>query len=131
MNIPENDYTVTTIYFDGQFWCALIERNVDGKAFVGRYVFGEEPTNPRLLHWMTDEFTDIKFLPSDSDVKKIRFKKLAKRQGERTGIPKSLQAFSKAQQVFFAERKSEKKKECRIAKQEKWELKHQRKKERR
>ncbi|MBQ6781967.1 MAG: hypothetical protein IJP62_12200 [Treponema sp.] len=32
MKITENNFTVTTIYFDGQFWCALIERCQNGKS---------------------------------------------------------------------------------------------------
>ena len=64
MKITETNYTITTIYFDGQFWCALIERNIDGTNYCGRYVFGEEPSNPRLLHWMVNEFAEIPLLPA-------------------------------------------------------------------
>ncbi len=31
MKITEDNFTITTIYFDGQFWRALIERCEDGK----------------------------------------------------------------------------------------------------
>lgn len=107
MKILEKDYTITTIYFDGQFWCALIERNVDGKNFAGRYVFGAEPSNPRLLNWMLNEFSKISLLPVN-EKPKIRFKKLAKMQDSKfQSIPKSLKAFSKAQKEYAEEKSPE------------------------
>ncbi len=32
-----------TIYFDGSFWCGLVEAETDGHYQVIRYVFGAEP----------------------------------------------------------------------------------------
>ena len=101
MRIIDKNYTITTIYFDGQFWCALIEQNREGQNYAGRYVFGAEPSNPQLLHWMIHEFANIPLLPVDGK-RKIRFRKLAKESGKRAGnIPKSFKAFSKAQKEKF------------------------------
>ncbi|MCR5254210.1 MAG: YjdF family protein [Treponema sp.] len=36
MKITEDNFTITTIYFDGQFWCALIEQCRDGENYAGR-----------------------------------------------------------------------------------------------
>ena len=97
MRITDKNYTITTIYFDGQLWCALIEQNREGQNYAGRYVFGAEPSNPQLLHWMIHEFANVPLLPVDGKPK-IRFKKLAKNNGKRAGdIPKSFTAFSIAQ----------------------------------
>lgn len=119
MKIAENNYTITTIYFDGQFWCALIEQNRNGQDYTGRYVFGAEPTNPRLLHWMIHEFAYVPLLPVDKKTK-IRFKKLAKSCNEKSGIPKSLTAFSKAQKEYAQERKSQSRKQKKIEARKKY-----------
>ncbi|MBQ0038908.1 MAG: DUF2992 family protein [Treponema sp.] len=119
MKIAETNYTITTIYFDGQFWCALIEQNRDGQNYTGRYVFGAEPTNPRLLHWIIHEFADVPLLPVD-EKPKIRFKKLAKSTSEKGGIPKSLVAFSKAQKEYAQERKAQNRKQKKIEEKEKY-----------
>lgn len=120
MKITEQNYTITTIYFDGQFWCALIEQNRDGKNYAGRFVFGAEPTNPRLLDWMIHEFANIPLLPVE-EKSKIRFKKLARNNGKKeSGIPKSLVAFSKAQKEYAEERKAQKRKLKKIEKQEQY-----------
>ncbi len=43
--------TITTVYHDGRFWVALIER-LDGDAVeIARHVFGPEPGNAELLDW--------------------------------------------------------------------------------
>ena len=52
-----DDFTITTIYFDGQFWCAFIQKKIDGEFYSGRYVFGAEPTNPQLIQWMLSKIS--------------------------------------------------------------------------
>ena len=136
MKITENNFTVTTVYFDGQFWCALIERCVNGKNFAGRYVFGAEPSNPELLNWMINGFANVALLPVEGR-SKIRFKKLAKSESKTKngggigGIPKSLTAFSLAQKEYAQQRKSLSRKQKKIEEREKYLLKQIKKKERR
>lgn len=133
MKITENNYTVTTIYFDGQFWCALIEQCRNGKNYAGRFVFGAEPSNPQLLNWMIYDFVNVPLLPVEGR-SKIRFKKLAKTEAKsRTGggVPKSLVAFSKAQKEYAQERKSQNRKQKKLEEKQKYLLKQEKKKERR
>ena len=128
MRIIDKNYTITTIYFDGQFWCALIEQNREGQNYAGRYVFGAEPSNPQLLHWMIHEFANIPLLPVDGKPK-IRFRKLAKESGKRAGnISKSFKAFSKAQKEYAEERKALNRKQKKIEAKEKYLAKKERKK---
>ena len=128
MRIIDKNFTITTIYFDGQFWCALIEQNREGQNYAGRYVFGAEPSNPQLLHWMIHEFASIPLLPVDGKPK-IRFRKLAKESGKRAGnIPKSFKAFSKAQKEYAEERKALNRKQKKIEAKEKYLVKKERKK---
>lgn len=132
MKITEDDFTITTIYFDGQFWCALIEQCRNGKNFAGRYVFGAEPTNPQILNWMVNAFDKVSLLPVEGRTK-IRFKKLAKaksksKSGDGAGIPKSLIAFSTAQKEYAKERKNLGRKQKKLEKREKYLLRQSKKK---
>ena len=129
MKITEDNFTITTIYFDGQFWYALIEQCRKGKNFAGRYVFGAEPTNPQILNWMISGFDKVPLLPVEGRTK-IRFKKLAKAESKSgvAGIPKSLIAFSKAQKEYAKERKILGRKQKKIEEREKYLLKQSKKK---
>lgn len=133
MKITENNYTVTTIYFDGQFWCALIEQCRDGKNYAGRYVFGAEPSNPQVLNWMMHDFACVPLLPVEGRTK-IRFKKLLKAETAAKnggGIPKSLTAFSAAQKEYAQERKKQNREQKKLEEKQKYLLKQNKKKERR
>lgn len=129
----DTNFTVTTIYFDGQFWCALIERHLQNQCFVGRYVFGAEPSNPRLIEWMLNEFSDVKLFPvNQNELPKIRLKKIAGKKrtdsNAKNQIPKSSKAFSAAQKEFLAHKKSVRRKQKRKQKEELWKKKHAAKK---
>lgn len=104
------NYTITTIYFDGQFWVALIEKCLDGNFFTGRHIFGAEPSNPELLEWMLYGYHKIHFLPVQKPVK-IRVKKEVKTEHS---IKKSLDAFKDAQKAFQEEKKIQTRKILRI-----------------
>ena len=128
------DFTVTTIYFDGQFWCALIERHQQNRCFVGRHVFGAEPSNPKLLEWMLNDFSRIKLFPvNQNELPKIRLRKIASKncsdsKNAKNQIPKSLKAFSAAQKEFLEQKKPPRRKQNRRKKQEQWKQKHDAKK---
>lgn len=130
MQITEDNFTITTIYFDGQFWCALIERCEDGKTYAGRHVFGAEPSNPEILTWMVHGFANVPLLPVKSRTK-IRFKKLAKVEQKNVGgIPKSLTAFSQAQKEYAKEHKTMKCRQRKLEEKEKYLLKQIKRKKR-
>ncbi|HCM87226.1 MULTISPECIES: YjdF family protein [Enterococcus] len=43
-----------TIYFDGSFWCGLVEAESDGHYQVIRYVFGAEPKDADVLEFIAN-----------------------------------------------------------------------------
>lgn len=128
------NFTVTTIYFDGQFWCALIERHLQNQCFVGKHIFGAEPSNPQILEWMLNEFSHVRLFPVNQNelpknrLKKIASKKRTNSKNTKNQIPKSLKAFSAAQKEFLAQKKSAHRKQKRVQKEEKWQKKHEAKK---
>ncbi|MBU1174694.1 MAG: YjdF family protein [Alphaproteobacteria bacterium] len=56
--------TITTIYHDGQFWVAMIERLDGDRVDVARHVFGAEPSNAELLAWAGKGFAGLDFQPA-------------------------------------------------------------------
>lgn len=118
------DYTITTIYYDGQFWSALIEKRIGDVSYSGRYVFGAEPSNPELLQWMNYQFDKVRMYPVEQVVK-IRIKKEVEKNHS---IKKSLDAFKESQKEFLEQKKQNLKNEKRKSKQEKYFLEQQKKK---
>jgi len=55
------DRTVTTIYFDGQFWVAVIEHHRGAESVAARHVFGPEPNNAELLAWAGERWQRLHF----------------------------------------------------------------------
>ena len=104
-----DDFSSTTIYFDGQFWCAFIQKRKNGKLYAGRYVFGSEPANPRILDWMLHQFLDVPLYETE-EIQKIRVKDFVKKN---SGIPKPLEKYKVAQKEFLEKKKAEKRKENR------------------
>jgi hypothetical protein len=124
-----DDFVITTIYFDGQFWSALIEKKKDGMLFTGRYVFGAEPSNPCLLHWMMYEFAGVPLFPAEKTIR-IRIKKYC--PGCSSGsLNKSLDVFKAAQAVYLSAKKQERRQNVYAHRQVLWEENHEKKKERR
>lgn len=60
-----DDFMTTIIFYDGQFWIAIIEKSEQGNLFIGKYVFGTEPTGPELIGWMRDTFANVPLFPTD------------------------------------------------------------------
>jgi len=102
-----DDFTITTIYFDGQFWCAFIQKRINGDFYSGRYVFGSEPSKPRLLDWMLHEYASVPLYKTEVE-QKIRIKDYVKHSDSR--IPKSYNKFKEAQKEYFQQEKIKKNK---------------------
>ena len=119
---------ITTVYFDGQFWSALIEEYRGGRLYTGKYVFGPEPSNPRLLHWMLYEFIDIPLYPVGAAVCSRPEKIAARSSGS---LCKSLDAFKAAQSAYLSERKTVRRQKKRVEKESRWQLKQVKRKEKR
>lgn len=80
------DRTITSIFFDGQFWVAEIERHVSSRIETARYCFGPEPSNAELLDWAGHAFPRLAFrvtdLKSDEYVEERLSAKRARRSGK-------------------------------------------------
>ncbi len=111
-----DDFTITTIYFDGQFWCAFIQKQTGGNFYTGRHVFGSEPSNPQILEWMLSGYSQVRLYKTDV-LQKVRVKDYAKKTESR--IPKSFVKFKEAQKKEFMAEKIKKNKQKREEKKKK------------
>ena len=50
-----------TVYYDGQFWVGLAERVEGGGYGVARIVFGADPSNEEILHFITGKWAKLSF----------------------------------------------------------------------
>jgi Protein of unknown function (DUF2992). len=123
-----DDFTTTTIYFDGQFWSALVVKQEDGCTRTGRYVFGAEPANPQLLYWMIHEYADIPLFPSEPV--SVPVKKMSTERS-RGALGRSLGTYRAAQQAYLSERKQERRECVRADRREEWRLKLEKRKQKR
>jgi hypothetical protein len=107
--------TITSIFFDGQFWVAEIERHTKGSVEVARYCFGAEPTNAEMLEWVDLEFPRLRFHSHDAKsakrsttkVNPKRKKRIAATEAQCIGFStKAQDAMQEALAVHKMERRS-------------------------
>ena len=110
-----DDFTITTVYFDGQFWCAFIQKQINGMFYSGRYVFGAEPTNPQLVQWMLNDFSYVP-LYKTTEYQKIRIKDFVKSNSK----PKSLDQYKEAQKEYLIQKKMSMRKETKAIRTDKY-----------
>jgi hypothetical protein len=70
--------SVFTIFFENQFWVGVLEENYNGINYIGKHIFGTEPSNSELLQFYIYEFdkiNKIKISETEIKTKKMSFKK--------------------------------------------------------
>lgn len=65
---PADGASITlTVYFDGQFWVALVERGNEGVLELARHVFGPEPSLPEIEALVNGPgWSHLQFMPAGS-----------------------------------------------------------------
>jgi hypothetical protein len=128
--------SVFTVFFEDPFWVGVLEEDYDGSRYMGRHVFGAEPSNPELLQFYIYEFdriSKIKISGENVKTKSIGFKKSvhkSKQAQNKTGIgTKSQNLFQQSLQEAMEARKKEKKAEAIAGKEEKYKKKQEKKAE--
>lgn len=89
---------VCSIFHDGQFWVATVEREVDGALSVARHVFGAEPGHAELLVWVGRAMARLAYvevgsgLPAPKPVNPKRMKRIVAAEQARTGFSEPIRA---------------------------------------
>lgn len=117
---------ITTVYYDGRFWKALVEKFDDNdKRFLAEYTFGPEPSAGDLFEFYLNRYDRLVFVESADFV---RPRKMKKDNTER--VNKSHTAFKAAQQAGLEERKKDKRLKNELLEKEKYLKKKLKKKDR-
>jgi len=119
--IDENDEikcvtSVFTIFFEDPFWVGILEENCNGINYMGKHIFGGEPSNSELLQFYIYEFENMnKFKIGETDIvtKRMNYKKSmnkSKKAQNKTGVGTKSQnlykiAFEKTMNIKKKERK--------------------------
>ncbi|MCJ7856690.1 YjdF family protein [Lachnospiraceae bacterium NSJ-143] len=102
-----------TVFFDGQFWSGVYERQ-DGNIYsVSKFVFGPEPKDYEIYSFLLENWKRLRFSPyaqADIAVQKYinpkRMQRSVKKELQNTGIgTKAQQALKAQQENAKAERK--------------------------
>lgn len=103
-----------TVYYDGQYWVGVVEEQDKGKLKAARYIFGTEPQDEEILHFIREEMWELVSRLSQevavklSETKKVNPKRLARQAAyelRRKGVSSYAQ---EALKLEFEKRKLEK-----------------------
>ena len=120
------DSVVSTVFFDGRFWVAIIEKiSADGSIRVGRYVFGPEPSNNDLLQFYLSRYGDVRVYESPIQV---RVKPGRSFGEESRSTSKSKAAFKELQRMDLAGKKVDIRNGERENAQERYQMKAEKRK---
>lgn len=95
-----------TVYHDGQFWVGLAEHVEDGRYGVARIVFDAEPSNEKILQFVTSEWEKLSFF-GDKVTETSKPAKNPKRRARETAKALKRPVVStKAQQALAAQQEA-------------------------
>jgi len=123
-----------TVFFEDPFWVGILEENYDGINYMGRHIFGAEPSNSELLQFYIyelEKIDKIKIGESKIETKKLSFKKSLSKskkiQNKNVTGTKSQNLFQKAFEETMDIKKKERKTEEIMNKEEKYKKKQEKK----
>lgn len=104
--------TSLTVFFDGRFWTALVERNDGNSICIARHVFGPEPGTAEIQQWVQSGYGRLQFVPVDPDAlarlkpeKKINPKRAKREVARALSGTKAISKAHRAMRLFIEARK--------------------------
>lgn len=138
LTVMDKAFSSLTVYFEEPFWTGVFERVSEGKLSVCKAVFGAEPTDREIWEFILKRYDGLKFsVPAPTETRQAadnpkRRQRNAKKLLQRAGIgTKSQQALQAQREAMKAERKRVTKEERDAEKERQFELKRQKRKEKR
>ena len=127
-----------TVFFEDPFWVGVFERISEGKLSVCRITFGAEPKDYEIYQFILKNYCRLRFSPAvAADTKGAvrnpkRVRREARRRVQSTGVgTKSQQALKLQREQLKTEHKAVSRERREAEKQRQFELKQQKKKEKR
>jgi hypothetical protein len=68
-----------TVLFEDPFWIGVFERHAKNGCAIAKYIFGAEPSEPKLYDFLLKNFNSLKFTTPTTTLKYISKKKNPKR----------------------------------------------------
>ena len=102
-----------TVYHDGQFWVGLAERVEDGRYGVARIVFGAEPSDEEILHFITGKWAKLAFFGGEPAEASEPARNPKRRAREASKALKQPAMGTKAQQALASQRETMKRESVR------------------
>jgi len=125
-----------TIFFDDPFWIGILEENYNDKKYMGKYIFGTEPSNTDLLNFYLNHFANMERIEVKETIitnRHYSYKKSivkAKKVQKDIGIKQNAKViFREAFEKEMTLKEKEKRQEKIINEQEKYEKKVKKKRE--
>lgn len=123
-----------TIFFDGSFWCGLVEYEESGNVQVLKHIFGPEPKNSEILSFVNcsllEEIAHVPAVKINKEIKRERrvnpkrLQRLVSREKSKSVYStKSQEALKKSQEIKKSERLKVSKAKKRAEKQLKFQMK--------
>lgn len=127
-----------TIYFDGSFWCGLIEYEDKGKIQILKHVFGSEPKDSEVLSFINcsllEEIARMPFVKISQKKEckhRINPKRLQRLVNKEKSKPvystKSQEALKKTQEIKKQERKEKSKAKKKANQELRFQMKQEKK----
>ena len=127
-----------TVFFDEPFWVGVFEHINEGKLSVAKVTFGAEPKDYEVQEYLQKDYYSLQFSPAVATVVKEtkrnpkRMQRDAKKHMQENGIgTKSQQALKMQQEQNKQERKLRSRERKEADEQRMFELKQQKKREKR
>ena len=103
-----------TVYHDGRFWVGLAEHVEGGRYGVARIVFGAEPSDEEILHFVVDRWEKLSFFGGEPTEASKPAKNPKRRAREAAKALKRPAVSTKAQQALAAQREAMKRKSAQV-----------------
>ena len=127
-----------TVFFDDPFWVGIFERSEGNKLSVAKVTFGAEPENYDVYEFILEHYYDLQFSSTVKVAVKEekrnpkRKQKIARKTMQEKGIgTKSQQALKQQYEQNKQDHKVNNREEKAVKEQRQFELKQQKKKEKR
>lgn len=125
-----------TVFFEDPFWVALFKRHENGRLFAAKVTLGPEPTEAMLYPFFLEHYRELRFGPAQDSERQTccrnpkRLQRQIRRQLDKRGAgTKAQQAVQAQQQLAAAQRKTERRERAENEKQQAFERRRQKRKE--
>ncbi|MEA1007101.1 DUF2992 family protein [Bacillus velezensis] len=117
-----------TVYYDGQFWVGVIEVVSDGKLRAIRHLFGQEPKDSEIMHFVNNQLLQtLSHTEQEGVCVKAKSKKLNPKRLQRQASKemKNIGISTKAQKAIKQELEARKEKKKQLNRKQREKIKEQ------